>query len=66
MSGKVLLALASLVALLPGMSARAADGSLRFAATVPFHDCDGMICSRPASTAARRARWRWIPAMSIR
>ena len=44
MSGKVLLALASLVALLPGMSARAADGSLRFAATVPFHDCDGMIC----------------------
>jgi len=44
MSGKVLLALASLVALLPATPAQAADESPRFAAAVPFHDCDGMIC----------------------
>ncbi|HKR76636.1 MAG TPA: hypothetical protein VJR95_08205 [Rhodanobacter sp.] len=46
MSGKVLLALATLVALLPAMPAHAAaaGGPPRFAATVPFHDCDGMIC----------------------
>jgi len=46
MSGKALLALACLVALLPAMPAQAAaaDESPRFAATVPFHDCDGMIC----------------------
>lgn len=44
MSGKFLLALAGLAALLPAVPALAADGSERFAATVPFHDCDGMIC----------------------
>lgn len=44
MSGKFLLALAGLAALLPAVPALAADGSARLAATVPFHDCDGMIC----------------------
>ena len=44
MSGKVLLALASLVALVPATPAHAVADAPRFAATVPFHDCDGMIC----------------------
>jgi len=43
-SGKALLALASLIALLPAAPACAASGSPRFAATVPFHDCAGLVC----------------------
>lgn len=44
MSGKTLLALAAFVALLPAAPAGAASGSPRFAATVPFDDCAGLIC----------------------
>ncbi|MDE2087783.1 MAG: hypothetical protein KGI63_11160, partial [Xanthomonadaceae bacterium] len=43
MFGKVPLALAALVALLPAAPAFAAGGAPRFA-VVPFHDCAGLIC----------------------
>ena len=43
MSGKALLALAALVALLPAAPAFAAGGAPRFT-VVPFHDCAGLIC----------------------
>ncbi|WP_426662130.1 hypothetical protein [Rhodanobacter aciditrophus] len=54
MSGKTLLALAALVALLPAVPAFATGGAPRFVA-VPFHDCAGLICFK-ASVDGRPAR----------
>jgi hypothetical protein len=46
MPGKILLALATLLAFLSTALVRAADQPPRFAAEVPFQDCDGLICFR--------------------